>query len=427
MATKNQTLSVMLDGSGNVKSAHNPAMGLSDLSDIDTTGLANDKTLKYNSSTSKWEVGDLTIDNSNLISVASVDSAFTALVGTAPAELDTLSEISTRLGDDPTFGTGWASYQGRQKTKTWTGMTGKGPSGASLPIGQGGSTVQLTNGVNGNGDAVGIPVEADLRYANVEVFLNGVLMKNAYRSATDGTIQWASGEFDYHPHDGTVSAGSTNWVDMVAPDDDLYQPTNFNQTTIEIQDGIPLVMTISFYQYGDDIMGNLDQNSIDALLTGLGIDPSNPNASIGSQISWVNHTQQGSGGMGGGTSYSHQPWSDPVFGTPFQDSSYYWTGTISGISTMSEYSGYSNDVITFSSIVDSNGVSRNFQEWIDWWTNDNGNDFYVQEGITRVHFFTQSAGGPTIWNGSGSQPNMNYIVFPNIDFVADDVLTIRTF
>ena len=215
MATKNQTLSTLLDGSGNIKSAHNPAMGLSDLSDVDTTGLAVDKTIKYNSSTSKWEASDLAVDTSSLITVASVDSAFSTLVGTAPAELDTLSEIATRLGDDPTFGTGWSTYQSRQKTKTWTGMTGKGPTG-TVPVGPSGS-VALTNGVNGNGDTVGIPVEADLKYANIEVFLNGVLMKNAYRSASDGTLQW--GEFDYHPHDGTVSAGSTNWIDMVADND----------------------------------------------------------------------------------------------------------------------------------------------------------------------------------------------------------------
>ena len=417
MATKNQTLSVMLDGSGNVKSAHNPAMGLSDLSDVDTTGLANDKTLKYNSSTSKWEVGDLAVDTSSLISVASVDSAFTALVGTAPAELDTLSEISTRLGDDPTFGAGWTSYQGRQKTKTWTGMTGKGPSGASLPVGQGGSTVQLTNGVNGNGEAVGIPVEADLKYANVEVFLNGVLMKNAYRSATDGTIQWASGEFDYHPHDGvTMTAGSASFINF--PNTDLIA-NGYPRTTVRINGGN---MRIGNEQFGDNQIFFPNQSEIDALLTALGIDTSNP---VGHQIHWAPVVFYN---MNGGNVPESERASNATYSRAWQDSSYYWTGTISGLSS----SGiFTNDTISFSSIVDSNGVSRdtNFQEWIDWIESVDGigESYDPQEGISRVHFMSPGVSGPSVWNGSGAQPNMNYIVFPNIDFVADDILTIRTF
>ena len=413
MATKNQTLSVMLDGSGNIKSAHNPAMGLNDLSDVDTTGLAVDKTIKYNSSTSKWEASDLSVDTSNLISVASVDSAFSTLVGTAPAELDTLSEIATRLGDDPTFGTGWTAYQSRQKTKTWTGMTGKGPTG-TLPVGPSGS-VTLTNGVNGNGETVGIPVEADLKYANIEVFLNGVLMKNAYRSASDGTLQW--GEFDYHPYDGvTMTAGSPTLINH--PNADLIA-NGYPRTTVDLSSGN---MQIDNEHFGDDLITFPDQAEIDALLTALGIDPSNPQ--IGHQIHWAPATFYE---YGGPTPESERVIdSNGIYSRAWGDTSYYWTGTISGYST----NIFNNDTLAFSSIVDSNGDARSLTDWVYWLESSDGSgDLYnAQEGVTRVSFMSLgSGGGPAVWNGSGSQPTMNYIVFPNIDFVADDILTIRTF
>lgn len=380
MATKNQTLSVMLDGSGNVKTAHNPSMGLSNLSDVDTTGIANDKTLKYNSGTSKWEIADLAVDTSSLISIASVDSAFTTLVGTAPAELDTLSEIATRLADDPTFGTGWTAYQNRQRTKTWTGMTGKGPTGASLPLGPSG-TVQLTNGVNTNGDTVGIPVDADLRYANIEVFLNGVLMKNIYRSASDGTTQWASGAFDYHPHDGTVSAGSTFTS--------LTHSSNFNPDTS-----------------GDTFTLYFDLD-ISAGQTTFG-------SSSGQDIYTSNSAEYGTVYFKTGSSIG-----DPAEGgAGDQDGTYAYRYARAGIedpqTTFLKFEAQEND-------------------WgntgMDWWFG-NYNYGHYNTNLQIMWLATgnsPSTGGATIWDGNGTQPTLNYIIFPTIDFVADDVLTIRTF
>jgi len=379
MATKNQTLSVMLDGSGNVKTAHNPSMGLSNLSDVDTTGIAQDKTLKYNSGTSKWEIADLAVDTSSLISIASVDSAFSTLVGTAPAELDTLSEIATRLGDDPTFGTGWTAYQNRQRTKTWTGMTGKGPTGASLPLGPSG-TVQLTNGVNTNGDTVGIPVDADLRYANIEVFLNGVLMKNIYRSATDGTIQWASGAFDYHPHDGTVGAG------------------------------------ITFTRY-DLAMLNPDSSG-DTLTLYFDLDIASGNSAFGpssGQDIWTTNSAEY------GTVYFKT-------GSSIGDPAEAGAGNLDGTyAYQNARANVEDPMTTYLKFTTQSGDEGN--TGMDWWI---GNFAYSHNNMAvEMAWFANGnspgGGGATIWDGNGAQPTMNYIVFPNIDFVADDVLTIRTF
>ena len=378
MATKNQTLSVLLDGTGKVKSAYNPAMGLSNLSDVDITNIADEKTLKYNSSTSKWEIADLGINTSSLISVASVDTAFSDLVGTAPAELDTLSEIATRLNDDPTFATGWAAYQGRQKTKTWTGMTGKGPTG-SLPVGQSGATVQLTDGVDGSTNSLGIPVEADLKHANVEVFLNGVMMKNVYRSTSDGTSQFASGEYDYLPHDGTVSSGVTSF-------------TRF------------------------DLSGSIANNDIFELYFDMDIATGDSTFGPSSGQDIYNKSNQADWG----TVYvkSGSQIGDPAEGgAGNQDGTYAYRLANAGMEDpMMTY-------FKFQAQAGEEGTTG-----MDWWLANSGSS-HNNTALELAWFApgNEPSGGVSIWDGIGAQPTMNYIKFPNIDFIADDVLTIRTF
>ena len=105
-------------------------------------------------------------------------------------------------------------------------------------------------------------------------------MKNAYRSATDGSIQWNAGEFDYHPHDGvTMTPGSPTLVNQ--PNADLIA-NGYPRTTINFATGN---MQIENEQFGDNIITFPDQAEIDALLTALGIDPSNPQ--VGHQIHWA--------------------------------------------------------------------------------------------------------------------------------------------
>lgn len=97
------------------------AQYLSELKDVDVSGLTNQGILQYNSSTGKWEVTDgssirpdltgyatETWVNNTLTSYATksyVTTEISNLVDSAPETLDTLYELAAALGNDPNFST----------------------------------------------------------------------------------------------------------------------------------------------------------------------------------------------------------------------------------------------------------------------------------------------------------------------------------
>lgn len=97
------------------------AQYLSELKDVDVSGLTNQGILQYNSSTGKWEVTDgssirpdltgyatETWVNNTLTSYATksyVTTEISNLIDSAPETLDTLYELAAALGNDPNFST----------------------------------------------------------------------------------------------------------------------------------------------------------------------------------------------------------------------------------------------------------------------------------------------------------------------------------
>lgn len=97
------------------------AQYLSELKDVDVSGLTNQGILQYNSSTGKWEVTDGSSIRPDLTGYATeswvntklnsyatsiyVDNKIANLVNSAPEALDTLQELAAALGNDPNFST----------------------------------------------------------------------------------------------------------------------------------------------------------------------------------------------------------------------------------------------------------------------------------------------------------------------------------
>lgn len=75
------------------------ALALNDLSDVDTTGVANNKILKYNSTTSQFEIAD----DSDADAVAAVEAEGTLdLTGQLTVTNSSLPATFTRIADDQT-------------------------------------------------------------------------------------------------------------------------------------------------------------------------------------------------------------------------------------------------------------------------------------------------------------------------------------
>ena len=91
-----------------------PILNLNELLDVDSTNLINEGILKFNTTTSKWEI----VDGSDLATRTwvltqlepyatqqYVINKIDELIGAAPGALDTLEELAQALGDDPNFAT----------------------------------------------------------------------------------------------------------------------------------------------------------------------------------------------------------------------------------------------------------------------------------------------------------------------------------
>ena len=120
---------------------------LANINDVDLTGAANNDVIKYNSSSTNWETGTLSLLNlsdtpanytgaankflqvnssgngvefaSGVATEAYVQSQITNLVGGAPGALDTLNELAEALNDDADFSTTITnSLAGKENTIT---------------------------------------------------------------------------------------------------------------------------------------------------------------------------------------------------------------------------------------------------------------------------------------------------------------------
>lgn len=375
--SKTRDLTLLLDGNGKVKDDFKPQIGVQHLKDVDVTNLQINETLKWNSTNSRFEPGVASADLSSLVTKASVDASFNAILGTAPPELDTLSEIQAALQNDNSIGGFWYSYKRNQSTKTWKGMTGKGPTG-TFPYGTAsGNTVTLTNGIDGNGVNQGIPMELDAQWAKVEVSLNGVLLRNVYRHPYNPSDLLPT--YDYFP---AAIAGSYSGAVTVLDE---------------------MVSNVSFDSYNGQIMIEFmsDQYTLDTAFSYLG--NSYPGTEAIALKTGVN------GPIPGGNSDGHD-----LDGTETFNASYSWDGAMGiGTVTLNQVEG-SNDPYS----VNSTATAA--------WASDTG--AWSQGQIVKFENPNAGGSGISVWDGyNGPMPWFNFVVFPSITFNATDVVTIRTY
>ena len=375
--SKTRDLTLLLDGNGKVKDDFKPQLGVTNLKDVDLSNLQTNETLKWNAANSRFEPGVAAADLSALVTKASVDAAFNAIIGTAPAELDTLSEIQAALNDDPNFGAFWNSYKSSQSTKTWQGMTGKGPTG-TFAYGTGaGNTVTLNNGIDGNGVNQGIPMELDAQWAKVEVSLNGVLLRNVYRHPYDPNNHLPT--YDYFPAAiaGSYSGAVTVLDEMVS---NVVVDSYNGQITIEFM---------------------IDQYTSDTAFSYLG--NSYPGTEAIALKTGVN------GPIPGGNSDGHD-----LDGTETFNATYSWDNAMGiGSVTLNQVEGSGDPYSTNSTATAA-------------WAADSSAWSNMQ--IVKFENPNAGGGGISVWDGyNGPQPWFNFVVFPSITFNATDVVTIRTY
>ena len=376
--SKTRDLTLLLDANGKVKDDFKPQIGVSHLKDVDVTNLQANETLKWNSANSRFEPGVASADLTNLVTKASVDASFNAILGTAPPELDTLKEIQDALQNDSSIGGFWYSYKRNQTTKTWKGMTGKGPTG-TFPYGTGsGNTVTLTNGIDGNGVNQGIPMELDASWAKVEVSLNGVLLRNVYRHPYNPADLLPT--YDYFP---AAIAGSYSSAVTVL-DEQVYN--------------------VTFDSYNGQIhidFNAIAQSTADAAFGYLG------NSYPGTEAIALKTGYNGP--IPGSSSDGHNLDGTETFNASYSYDNFMGMATV----TLNQVEG-SGDPYSINSTATAA------------WASDSA--AWNQGQIIKLENPNAGGGGITVWDGyNGPMPWFNFVVFPTITFNATDVVTIRTY
>ncbi|EHY11010.1 putative tail fiber protein [Escherichia coli DEC15C] len=93
------------------------------------------------------------VNNTQIATTAFVKSAIAAMVGSAPAALDTLNELAAALGNDPNFATTMLNaLAGKQPLdNTLTNLSGKDVTGLLTYLGLGEARYVIQRGANANG------------------------------------------------------------------------------------------------------------------------------------------------------------------------------------------------------------------------------------------------------------------------------------
>ncbi|NUJ84828.1 phage tail protein [Escherichia coli] len=108
------------------------------------------------------------VNNTQIATTAFVKSAIAAMVGSAPAALDTLNELAAALGNDPNFATTMLNaLAGKQPLdNTLTNLSGKDVAGllAYLGLGEGANWVMLPGGMIIQRVYLGFPVGTNVRH-----------------------------------------------------------------------------------------------------------------------------------------------------------------------------------------------------------------------------------------------------------------------
>ncbi|HEI2359270.1 TPA: phage tail protein [Escherichia coli] len=93
------------------------------------------------------------VNNTQIATTAFVKSAIAAMVGSAPAALDTLNELAAALGNDPNFATTMLNaLSGKQPLdNTLTNLSGKDVAGLLTYLGLGEARYVIQRGANANG------------------------------------------------------------------------------------------------------------------------------------------------------------------------------------------------------------------------------------------------------------------------------------
>ncbi|MCZ5539037.1 phage tail protein [Escherichia coli] len=108
------------------------------------------------------------VNNTQIATTAFVKSAIAAMVGSAPAALDTLNELAAALGNDPNFATTMLNaLAGKQPLdNTLTNLSGKDVAGllAYLGFGEGANWVMLPGGMIIQRVYLGFPIGTNVRH-----------------------------------------------------------------------------------------------------------------------------------------------------------------------------------------------------------------------------------------------------------------------
>ncbi|EHB7436006.1 phage tail protein [Escherichia coli] len=184
-------------------------------------------------------------NNTQIATTAFVKSAIAAMVGSAPAALDTLNELAAALGNDPNFATTMLNaLAGKQPLdNTLTNLSGKDVAGLLTYLGLGEARYVIQRGANANG--------AWIRWSDgaIEVFgtggsNNNGLAKVVYPIALPKLSRFIS----IAERIGTDYGGTSNNVHVSMIVDDQVTNTGF-YVRCQMYDGTPSTSAFSWRVY----------------------------------------------------------------------------------------------------------------------------------------------------------------------------------
>jgi len=185
------------------------------------------------------------VNNTQIATTAFVKSAIAAMVGSAPAALDTLNELAAALGNDPNFATTMLNaLAGKQPLdNTLTNLSGKDVAGLLAYLGLGEARYVIQRGANANG--------AWIRWSDgaIEVFGTGGsndngLAKVVYPIALPKLSRFIS----IAERIGTDYGGTSNNVHVSMIVDDQVTNTGF-YVRCQMYDGTPSTSAFSWRVY----------------------------------------------------------------------------------------------------------------------------------------------------------------------------------
>ncbi|EHY1707958.1 phage tail protein [Escherichia coli] len=185
------------------------------------------------------------VNNTQIATTAFVKSAIAAMVGSAPAALDTLNELAAALGNDPNFATTMLNaLAGKQPLdNTLTNLSGKDVTGLLTYLGLGEARYVIQRGANANG--------AWIRWSDgaIEVFGTGGsndngLAKVVYPIALPKLSRFIS----IAERIGTDYGGTSNNVHVSMIVDDQVTNTGF-YVRCQMYDGTPSTSAFSWRVY----------------------------------------------------------------------------------------------------------------------------------------------------------------------------------